>query len=302
MTDATLTDVLLGVSAAAAGAVNAVAGGGTLLTFPPLERVMGAAAANATSTVALLPGSVAGAVGYRDELRAGRDLVVLLLPPSLVGGLLGAALVVWQPQAFARLVPWLILTAVALFAVQAPVSRSMRRHKPDHAPGRAGRAGLVAFQFLVALYGGYFGAGIGILMLTSLGFMGVSDIHRANAIKTFLAASINLASVGVFVWGGLVSWPAAGLMAACCVVGGYAGARLARRLRPAVVRGVVIAIGAGLAAYYFYKQATVESPPVATGGLRPVTAPDFSHTRSGRTPAHRSASGWPAWACRGCPA
>ncbi len=251
LTDSPLTDVLLGLSAAAAGAVNAIAGGGTLLTFPPLERVMASASANATSTVALLPGSVAGAVGYREELKAGRELVALLLAPSLVGGFLGAGLVVWQPQAFARLVPWLILTAVVLFALQQPVSGYLRKHRPGHAPGRRGKAGLVVFQFLVAVYGGYFGAGIGILMLTSLGLMGVADIHRANGIKTFLAASINAASVLVFVWGGLVNWPVAGLMAATCVVGGYAGARLARRLSPAVVRGVVLAIGIGLAAYYF---------------------------------------------------
>ena len=252
LTDSTLTDVLLGLSAAAAGAVNAVAGGGTLLTFPPLETALkSAAAANATSTVALLPGSVAGAVGYREELRASRELVALLLAPSLVGGFLGAGLVVWQPQAFARLVPWLILTAVVLFALQQPVSGYLRKHKPDHAPGRLGKAGLVAFQFLVAVYGGYFGAGIGILMLTSLGLMGVADIHRANGVKTFLAAGINAASVLVFVWGGLVNWPVAGLMAATAVVGGYAGARLARRLKPAAVRGVVLAIGVGLAGYYF---------------------------------------------------
>ncbi len=253
MTASPLTDVLLCLSATAAGAVNAVAGGGTLLTFPPLETVMGAAAANATSTVALLPGSVAGAAGYREELKAGRELVRLLLVPSLVGGFFGAGLVVWQPQAFATLVPWLILTAVVLFALQQPLSRYLRKHRPDHAPGPVGRAGLVAFQFVVAVYGGYFGAGIGILMLTSLGLMGVADIHRANGIKTFLAANINAASVLVFVWSGLVHWPVALMMAVAAVVGGYAGARLARRLKPAVVRGVVMAIGVGLAAYYFAK-------------------------------------------------
>jgi uncharacterized membrane protein YfcA len=252
MTDSPLTDALLAASAAAAGAVNAVAGGGTLLTFPPLEAALkSAAAANATSTVALLPGSVAGAAGYREELRAGRQLVGLLLAPSIVGGVLGAGLVVWRPAAFAELVPWLITTAVVLFVLQQPLSRYLRKHRPDHAPGPLGRAGLVLFQFLVATYGGYFGAGIGILMLTSLSLMGVPDIHRANGIKTFLAAVINAASVGVFLWGGLVNWPVAGLMAAAAVVGGYAGARVARRLPPGVVRGVVIAIGASLAAYYF---------------------------------------------------
>lgn len=258
LTDSLLTDTLLCVSATAAGAVNAVAGGGTLLTFPPLETAfrplgpeLASAAANATSTVALLPGSVAGAAGYRDELRAGRDLVALLLVPSLVGGAVGAGLVVWQPAAFARLVPWLILTAVVLFAVQQPLSRYLRTHQPDHAPGPLGRSVLVLFQFLVAVYGGYFGAGIGILMLTSLGLMGVSDIHRANGIKTFLAAAINTTTVGVFIWGGLINWPVALVMAVSAVIGGYAGARLARRLKPTVVRSIVMLIGVGLTAYYF---------------------------------------------------
>jgi hypothetical protein len=254
MTAGSLTDLLLAGSAAAAGAVNAVAGGGTLLTFPPLEVALAsAAAANATSTVALLPGSLAGAAGYRAEVRAGRRMVGLLVGPSLVGGFLGAGLVVLAPAAFGRLVPWLITAAVLLFAVQQPVSRHLRRHRPDHAPGPAGRLALVGFQFLVAVYGGYFGAGIGILMLSTLGLMGVSDIHRANGIKTFLAATINAASVLVFVWGGLVNWRVAGLMAAAAVVGGYAGARLARRTRPAVVRAVVMLIGVGLAGYYFSK-------------------------------------------------
>ena len=249
--DSPLGSLILALSAAAAGAVNSVAGGGTLLTFPPLETLLGAAAANATSTVALLPGSLAGAAGYRSELRQGRGLVALLIGPSLLGGLIGAGLVVWRPEAFAALVPWLILLAVVLFVLQQPLSRYLRKHKPDHTPGPVGRAGLVLAQFLVAVYGGYFGAGIGILMLTTLGLMGVADIHRANAVKTLLAAGINAASVLVFAWGGLVSWPTAGLMAAAAVVGGYGGARVARRLPPGLVRGTVVVIGAGLAAYYF---------------------------------------------------
>lgn len=241
------------LSAFAAGVMNSVAGGGTLLTFPALLAVVPPAVANATSTVALLPGSFAGALGYRQELAASKRFVKRMFLPSLAGGFLGAGLVLVDQEAFKTLVPWLILTAALLFLVQQPVVRWMRKHKPDHEPGPWGQAGLVLFQFLVAVYGGYFGAGIGILMLTALGFMGVGDIHRMNGVKTFLAAVINGASVVVFVWGGLVNWPLAGAMAAAAVVGGYAGARVARRLPAWVVRWVVVAVGFGLAAYYFVK-------------------------------------------------
>jgi uncharacterized membrane protein YfcA len=243
--------LVLCLSAFVAGVMNSVAGGGTLLTFPALLAVVSPAVANATSTVALLPGSAAGAVGYRQELAASRRFVKRMLLPSLAGGTLGAGLVLVNPHAFKTLVPWLMLTAALLFLVQQPISRWIRTHKPDHEPGPWGQAGLILFQFLVAVYGGYFGAGIGILMLTALGFMGVGDIHRMNGVKTFLAAAINGASVLVFVWGGLVNWPLAAVMAAAAVIGGYVGARVARRLPAWVVRWTVTAIGFGLAGYYF---------------------------------------------------
>jgi uncharacterized membrane protein YfcA len=129
----------------------------------------------------------------------------------------------------------------------------MRRHRPDREPGTLTQIGLVGFQFLVAIYGGYFGAGIGILMLAALGFMGVGDIHRMNGVKTFLAAMINTASVIEFVRADLVDWHFAGMMAVSAIVGGYAGARVARRMPPAVVRWSAIGIGFGLAIYYFVR-------------------------------------------------
>ncbi len=254
MTDTVWTYVFLCGSAFVAGAVNSVAGGGTLLTFPALTGVVSPAVANATSTVALLPGSLAGAVGYRAELAASRRFVLWMIAPSLAGGFLGAWLVGQDVQAFEKLVPWLILTAAVLFLVQQPVARWMRKHRPDHEPGPLARAGLVGFQFLVAVYGGYFGAGIGILMLTALGFMGVGDIHRMNAVKTFLAVMINGASVVIFVYDGLVDWRYAAAMAAASIAGGYAGARMALRLPAVAVRWTVIVIGFGLAVYYFAKQ------------------------------------------------
>jgi uncharacterized membrane protein YfcA len=262
------TYAFLCVSAFLAGAMNSVAGGGTLLTFPALTGVISAALANGTSTVALLPGSFAGALGYRTELWECRRFVARMLVPSLAGGYLGAWLVAQNQAAFATLVPWLILTAAVLFVVQAPLSKWLKGRAAatpapgavgsgsaaTHEPGWATQAAVIGFQFLVAVYGGYFGAGIGILMLSALGFMGVGDIHRMNAVKTFLAASINTASVVVFARDGLINWEYAPPMVLAAIVGGYAGARVARRLPAPYVRYAVIGIGFGLSAYYFVKQ------------------------------------------------
>jgi len=244
-----------------AGAMNSVAGGGTLLTFPALTAVVSEAMANGTSTVALLPGSLAGAVGYRRELWECRHFVLKLVLPSIVGGYLGAALVGRDQQAFAELVPWLILAAAILFVVQAPLSKWVKRRAlpPDvdpeaYRPGWKTTTLVIVFQFFIALYGGYFGAGIGILMLSALGFMGVGDIHRMNAAKTFLAAAINIAAVVVFVRDGLVKWELAWPMVIAAVLGGYAGARVARRLPAHYVRYAVIVIGFGLAIYFFIRR------------------------------------------------
>jgi uncharacterized membrane protein YfcA len=255
------TYTFLCISAFFAGVMNSVAGGGTLLTFPALTGVISPALANGTSTVALLPGSFAGALGYRKELWECRRFVVRMIVPSLAGGYLGAWLVGKDQDAFATLVPWLILTAAVLFVVQAPLSKWLKaRAAADstpserHEPSWLVQAAVIGFQFLVAVYGGYFGAGIGILMLSALGFMGVGDIHRMNAVKTFLAASINTAGVIVFVRDKLVNWDYALPMLVAAILGGYAGARVARRLPASYVRYAVIAIGFGLSAYYFIKQ------------------------------------------------
>src|SRR5262245_46701007 len=258
-----LTWSLVALCAAAffAGVMNSVAGGGTLLTFPALTAVVSEAVANATSTVPLMPGSIAGAVGYRKELWECRRFVLRMLAPSILGGFLGAWLVGRDQKAFADLVPWLILTAAVLFVVQAPLSKWMKRRaavesaQPEHhQAGWKAHALVIAFQFLVAVYGGYFGAGIGILMLSALGFVGVGDIHRMNAVKTFLAASINVAAVVVFVRDRLVNWEYAWPMVITAIIGGYAGARVARRLPASYVRYAVIVIGFGLSAFYFIRR------------------------------------------------
>lgn len=247
-----LVYLALCASAFVAGVMNSVAGGGTLLTFPALTQVVPFVVANATSTVALLPGSLAGAWGYRKELAHVRGFALRLLPVSLAGGWLGSELASRYPNQFAVLVPWLLLTAAVLFLIQPLVSRALKRKAGAAAtpPSVRTAVGVMAFQFLVATYGGYFGAGIGILMLTALGFMGVGDIHRMNAVKTFLAAAINGVSVIVFIRDGLVNWPFAGAMAVAAVCGGYAGARVARRLPAVYVRWAVVVIALGLVVYY----------------------------------------------------
>ena len=241
--------VLVAGSALLAGAVNAMAGGGTLLTFPALLTLLGPVAANATSTMSLLPGSLSAALGYRAELRESRHHLVLLWPPSLVGGIAGSLLLIRLPEkVFAHAVPWLLVTASVLLLLQRPLMRYIGAH-PHATPHGRTVAAVVFFQFLVGVYGGYFGAGIGILMLSSLAFMGIPDIHHMNAVKNILAATMNGVSAIIFVAAGVVVWKYAAIMAVAAILGGYAGARVARRMKPDYVRAIVIVIGFLVAAW-----------------------------------------------------
>ncbi|MFL5341270.1 MAG: sulfite exporter TauE/SafE family protein [Gemmataceae bacterium] len=252
-----LDDLILCATALVAGAQNSIAGGGTLYTFPTLLRVLtDSRVANGTSTAALVPGSVAGAWGYASEVRqTPRSTLILLMVPSLLGAAAGTLLVVNFPESyFKTMVPWLILTAATLFLIQPQIAKFTKSHAVEHRPSAWVQAGVIFFQFLVAVYGGYFGAGIGILMLTSLSLMGLGDIHRVNALKTVLASGINAVSVAIFIAHDMVRWHFALPMAAAAIVGGYLGARLARRMNKTMVRWLVIVIGFGLAAYYFIRQ------------------------------------------------
>jgi uncharacterized protein len=252
-----LTYFFLCGSAFLAGVVNSVAGGGTLLTFPTLMAVLSPVQANATSTLALVPGSFAGAWGYRREMRTAGKWAWLLLAPSLIGGFIGTELVTDLPEKYFRLtVPYLILVATLLFMSQPLLSRLVGLGASQGPPKRSALVAIITFQFLVAIYGGYFGAGIGILMLSALSLMGVSDIHLMNALKTILAAVINSVSVIVFVCHDLVEWRYGIVMALAAILGGYTGASTARRMNRAAVRWIVIGIGLTLSVYYFIKQAT----------------------------------------------
>jgi uncharacterized membrane protein YfcA len=259
MFDAPEILVLLCLSALVAGVVNALAGGGTLLTFSALQIALAAGGsaeaavlANGTSTVALVPGSIAGAWGYRRRLDSARRWFLLLVGPSLVGGGVGTLLVTRLPaQYFADLVPWLLLLAALLFTAQSLTGKDNDLDVPPPRPSAGGMALLALFQFGVAIYGGYFGAGIGILMLGSLGLMGVGNVHQMNALKSVLASCINGVSVVIFVYDAKVVWQYALPMAAAAIVGGYLGAHGAQLVPPRVVRWVIVGIAFGLAIYYF---------------------------------------------------
>ncbi len=237
------------VAAWGAGMINSVAGGGTLLSFPTLIWLgVPSVAANATSTVAIWPGSLGSVWGYRRELREVDRSLFLLAVPSAIGGLAGAVLLYRTPtELFDRLVPVLILFATCLFVVQEPIQRRFGL-RTGPGTGSPWLSWTMAFQLMVGLYGGYFGAGIGILMLAALSLMGHTDIHRMNAVKNLLAVCINGIAALYFVASGLVVWHDAGIMAAGSILGGVTGAGLARRLGRATVRRIVIAIGFGMAA------------------------------------------------------
>jgi uncharacterized membrane protein YfcA len=229
--------------------VNAIAGGGTLLTFPALVAAgLSPLSANATSTVALLPGALSSMLGYRDELAGVRRWAILFALPSLLGGVLGALLLLRTSSAvFDRIVPWLVLGATALFLTQRPLLRLIRgsrEHPGDDAlTARRPSAALLAGQFVVGVYGGYFGAGIGILMLAALGLMGFVNIHRMNGLKNWGGFCMNLVAAATFASSGIVRWPVALGMAVGSVVGGYVGARAALRVSQEAVRGAVAAVG-----------------------------------------------------------
>lgn len=241
-----------------AGAINSVAGGGTLITFPFLLQMgLTGKIANATSTLGLWPASLGAAWGYRQEIHRSKAELALLFVPSLVGGAIGAVLVkLTSDKTFDQLVPWLILAATVLFMVQRPISAWLERiSKPvgdsKHTP-MSRKVGIAMLQFVVAIYGGYFGAGMGILMLAAFGLLGIEDIHQRNGIKNLCGAAINGVAIGIFIYLGLIDWLVALVMAIGALLGGYYAAGIAKRLGQQRVRQIVIAIGllsAGWTAY-----------------------------------------------------
>ncbi|MCS6773859.1 MAG: sulfite exporter TauE/SafE family protein [Anaerolineae bacterium] len=252
---------LLFLAAVVGGAINSVAGGGTLISFPSLvvfgvDRIV----ANATNTAALWPGTIGGVWGYRHDLKPLLRLLPVLLLPSLAGGLLGALLLTrTPPELFGRIVPALVLFATVIFALRDVFNRiaqrsveSMRRADEGHL-SLAARVWGVLFQLFVATYGGYFGAGIGILMLASLSLMGLQDIHRMNALKSSLAFVINGVALLFFALSGIVEWSLAILMGIGGLLGGYLGAKLAKRVNQEHLRAFVVVMGLAATVYLYVR-------------------------------------------------
>jgi len=234
----------LAVSGAGAGVINAVAGGGTLLTFPALVAVLpfgpaGAVAANATNTVALWAGQLSSAFAYKKHLADERKRAVALAVPAVIGGVIGSALVFALPdRVFGSVVPWLIVFACVLLAVQGPLKRAL-----TGLPGIDHPAALWVVQLLISIYGGYFGAAMGILMLAAMSVLLPSSGQHANALKVLLSFLTNGAAALLFAASGKVAWDLAILLAVANLVGGWAGAHLAQRLPPAGMRAVAIGVG-----------------------------------------------------------
>ena len=240
---------VLAVAAALAGALNSVAGGGSFLTFPSLVFVgIAPVTANATSAVALWPAQVASAVAYRAELAEARKGVWAMGAVSIVGGLAGALLLLRTPDVtFARVIPFLMLIASVVFTFGNRFVEKLRR-RGSGVPTRA----IVALQLLVALYGGYFGGGMGVVMLAAFSAMGMTNIHAMNALKTLLATLINLVAVVTFIAAGAIAWRPGLVMVVAATASGYLGAATARRIDPRTVRRFVLWIAWAMTAFFFF--------------------------------------------------
>src|SRR6266853_3951375 len=253
--------VLLFFAAAVGGALNAVAGGGSFLTLPALIFAgIPPVVANATSTLALWPASLSSTVAYRRELRSSRQWLMVLGAASVVGGLAGALLLVrTSDDAFLRLLPWLMLVAAATFSFgqklrPAPKTGSEPSHPFEHgATWRPALTGVVVAQFLIATYGGYFGGGMGIMMLATMALAGMTNIHEMNGLKSFLGVSINGLALATFIVSGAISWRYGLAIAFGATLGGYFTASFARTIDPRYVRWFVIVVGWGMTAYFFWK-------------------------------------------------
>jgi hypothetical protein len=238
--------VILGAGGLA-GALNAVAGGGTFLTFPALVWLgVPVIAANATATFAALPGYAGSALALREEMRG--LALARLVAITAAGGLIGAGLlIVTPPGVFRALVPWLLLTATGLFALGPRLVAALRAR----GRGPAGPAMQGALLLLVAIYGGYFNGGLGIVLLAAFALMGHSDLHAMNGMKNLASAVLSAISVAAFASAGLIAWGPGLAMAAAATVGGYAGAQASRRIRnTGLLRALIVAVGLAMTAAF----------------------------------------------------
>jgi hypothetical protein len=250
------------VAAFLAGVLNAVAGGGSFLSFPALLNMgMPPVQANATSTVAIWPGQLTSIAAYRDDLRRNLRLVLPMGLAGLLGGAAGAVVLLNTPQmTFLHLVPWLLLAAASIFALCGPVSRWLerlnlaRRQSPTAAnPHPPRRLPVFLSTIAVCFYIGYFGAGAGFLLITLLSIFGYRDLHQINALKVVSTTLANGVAFVIFVVNGQIVWRYCLPAMAVCAIGGYTSARFARLVSQPVLRGIVIFIGFSMAAWFFWR-------------------------------------------------
>ncbi len=252
--------LLIGAGGFAAGAVNAMAGGGTFFSFPAMLAVgLPPVVANASNSVALWPGSLSGAWAYRQELARYKRYLLPMGIASFFGGAAGGLLLLSAGDArFAALIPWLLGFATLLFAFSPQLSSALKKIRPatiEKTGAEHGAGSPIGWfvQLLVSIYGGFFGAGMGILMMASLAIGGHEDVQHINALKNILSAVIYSVTVMTFIIAGAVSWPHTLVMVLTATLGGYWGARMARKIRGPWLRRMVIAVGSALTVYYFYK-------------------------------------------------
>jgi uncharacterized membrane protein YfcA len=248
----------LSVASFLAGVLNAVAGGGSFLSFPAMMGMkMLPIQANATNTVAVWPGQLTSIAAYRDDIGKNLRLALLVALAGLIGGSAGALVLVSTPQmTFLHMVPWLLLAAASIFAASGPVSRWLARRKSragevSHPPRRLP---VYLATMAVCFYVGYFGAGAGFLIITLLSLFGFRDLHEINALKVAATTPANGIACIIFIFGGQVVWRYCLLAMVTCAIGGYASACLARRVPQSLLRGLVVFIGLFMAAWFFWRQ------------------------------------------------
>ncbi len=247
--------VLIGLAALAAGTINALAGGGTLITFPVLIAVgVPAVMSNVTNTIALLPGYMGGTLAQWNDMKEQAKRLWYILPGSVIGGLLGGMLLIYTGErVFRQVVPYLILAASLLLAVQDPVRRWLMRRAEQHRGGRVSELWSTLPIGLAAIYGGYFGAGLSVIVLAALGLTMDESLTKLNALKQGIAFSVNVAAAVFFIFSGLVVWEAVLVMAVCALFGGWLGGKLAGAVKPATLRWLVVTIGVVVAVIYLVR-------------------------------------------------
>ena len=247
--------IFIGLAAIAAGFINAVAGGGTLITFPVLTAVgLPAIIANVTNTVALCPGYLGATIAQRSDLLSQKKRLLLLVPVSIIGGIVGGILLLNSGEKLFRdLVPFLILMASILLAIGEPLKKWLNRRNKNGVSSDFINIWALLLIGLAAIYGGYFGAGLSVIVLAVLGLVLHDSLIKLNALKQAIAFSVNIAAAIFFVFSGNVDWKSAAVMAVCALIGGTIGGRLASKISPTILRWTVVIIGLFVSILYFLK-------------------------------------------------